>query len=167
MQRQGHGQIVNTASMAGLVPGGLTSCYTASKHAVVGLSLSLRAEARQYGIGVTVLCPGYLRTPIHETTPIYSAFMEASARRSASTGSVFPTPEACVDRLMRGVERDHAIVVAPRSQVPFWWLHRLAPSAVPAFFSLVIAHEKRSASRASPPQRAGERLPLLPMEVAR
>ncbi|KPK82910.1 MAG: hypothetical protein AMS27_13630, partial [Bacteroides sp. SM23_62_1] len=40
MQKQGFGHIINTASLAGLIPGGLTSCYSASKHAVVGFSLT-------------------------------------------------------------------------------------------------------------------------------
>jgi len=55
MMKQGFGQIVNTASLAGLIPGGLASSYTASKHAVVGFSLSLRAEVRQYGIKINAL----------------------------------------------------------------------------------------------------------------
>lgn len=41
------GQIVNVASLAGLIPGGLMTSYAASKHAVVGLSLTFRGEARQ------------------------------------------------------------------------------------------------------------------------
>ena len=46
MVRQGHGHIVNTASAAGLIPSPATIAYAATKHAVVGLSLTLRAEAR-------------------------------------------------------------------------------------------------------------------------
>src|SRR6202047_2109688 len=45
MIRQGHGHIVNTASMAGLAATGLLTSYVMSKHAVVGLSLALRSEA--------------------------------------------------------------------------------------------------------------------------
>src|SRR6516164_10920473 len=45
MLRQGFGHIVNTASMAGLVPAPWIVSYTAAKHAVVGLSLALRIEA--------------------------------------------------------------------------------------------------------------------------
>ena len=45
MLRQGHGHIVNTASMAGLTAAGQITSYVMTKHAVVGLSLALRSEA--------------------------------------------------------------------------------------------------------------------------
>ncbi|MGB8501782.1 SDR family oxidoreductase, partial [Mycobacterium sp.] len=58
MIRQGHGDIVNTASMAGLVPAGRLTSYAMTKHAVVGLSLALRSEAAARGVDVLVVCPG-------------------------------------------------------------------------------------------------------------
>lgn len=63
---QGFGHIVNTASMAGLVPSPGTTSYVTTKHAVVGLSHNLRAEAAQLGVRVSVLCPGVIRTPFIE-----------------------------------------------------------------------------------------------------
>src|SRR5262249_46172547 len=63
MLRQGFGHIVNTASMAGLIPAPLVVGYCATKHAVVGLSTSLRIEAAAAGVRVSVLCPGVIRTP--------------------------------------------------------------------------------------------------------
>ena len=47
MVRQGSGHIVNTASMGGLMAGGLITSYVATKHAVVGLSLALRPRGRR------------------------------------------------------------------------------------------------------------------------
>jgi NAD(P)-dependent dehydrogenase (short-subunit alcohol dehydrogenase family) len=64
--KQGFGHIVNTASMAGLMPSPLTVGYCATKHAVVGLSTSLRIEAAPFGVRVSVLCPGLIRTPVLE-----------------------------------------------------------------------------------------------------
>src|SRR5262249_60353863 len=64
MCRQRSGHIVNPASLAGLLPSPLLTPYAMTKHAVVGLSLSLRAEAAAYGVGVTVVCPGVVDTPI-------------------------------------------------------------------------------------------------------
>lgn len=64
MRRQGFGHLVNTASIAGLAAAPLLSSYAATKHGVVGLSTSLRVEARRHGVRVTVLCPGVVRTPI-------------------------------------------------------------------------------------------------------
>ena len=64
MRAQRSGHIVNTASMAGLLPTGEAGSYVASKHAVVGLSKVLRVEAKQHGVRVSALCPGVIRTPI-------------------------------------------------------------------------------------------------------
>jgi NAD(P)-dependent dehydrogenase (short-subunit alcohol dehydrogenase family) len=56
------GQIVSTASIAGLVSGG--SPYDVSKYGVVALSEGLRRTLDPRGIGVSVLCPGFIRTQI-------------------------------------------------------------------------------------------------------
>src|SRR5882757_7024898 len=61
------GHIVNTASMAGKNGGLGFSPYVASKFAVVGMSEGLAMQLRPLGIGVTVLCPGYVRTGIGES----------------------------------------------------------------------------------------------------
>lgn len=54
------GHIVNISSMAGLLPVPHNSVYSTSKHAVVGASRSLRLELAEYGIGVSVVCPGFV-----------------------------------------------------------------------------------------------------------
>jgi len=61
----GRGHIVNTASMAGLMPG-LDPIYDATKHAVVALTedLYLNLQAAGFPVGVSVLCPGWVRTNI-------------------------------------------------------------------------------------------------------
>lgn len=67
---QAHGQgghIVNTASMAGMITSPGLGVYNASKFAVVGLSEALRTDLAASGIGVSVLCPGMVRTRILES----------------------------------------------------------------------------------------------------
>ncbi len=61
------GHIVNTASMAGLNTGLGFSPYVASKFAVVAMSEGLSRQVAPLGIGVTVLCPGFVRTGIWES----------------------------------------------------------------------------------------------------
>jgi NAD(P)-dependent dehydrogenase (short-subunit alcohol dehydrogenase family) len=61
------GHIVNTASMAGMTGGLGFSPYTASKFAVVGMSEGLAVQLKPFGIGVSVLCPSYVRTGIGES----------------------------------------------------------------------------------------------------
>src|SRR5277367_4291720 len=64
MIRQHSGHIVNTASMAGLITTSGAASYTATKHAVVAISKTLRLEAERHGVQVSVFCPGAIRTPI-------------------------------------------------------------------------------------------------------
>lgn len=82
MLGQGGGHIVNTASIAGLYPGFAPS-YDASKHAVVAISESLHRSMTLAGlpIGVSVLCPGWVRTNI----------MDASRNWPASLGEQPPS----------------------------------------------------------------------------
>lgn len=61
------GHIVNTASMAGMASGLGFSPYAASKFAVVTMSQGLAMQLAPLGIGVTVLCPGFVRTRISES----------------------------------------------------------------------------------------------------
>jgi NAD(P)-dependent dehydrogenase (short-subunit alcohol dehydrogenase family) len=61
------GHIVNTASMAGMNSGLGFSPYVASKFAVVGMSEGLATQLKPFGIGVSVLCPGFVRTRIGES----------------------------------------------------------------------------------------------------
>lgn len=61
------GHIVNTASMAGMDGGLGFSPYTASKFAVVGMSEGLAIQLKPHGIGVSVLCPSFVRTRIGES----------------------------------------------------------------------------------------------------
>lgn len=62
MCRLGEGHIVNTASIAGLMANAKLGAYTAAKFGVVGLSEVLRLELAESGVGVSVLCPGLVRT---------------------------------------------------------------------------------------------------------
>ena len=66
MIERNQGHIVNTASIAGLLPMPFGAPYAASKHAVVGISMSVHQELAMLGsqVRVSVLCPGFIRTNI-------------------------------------------------------------------------------------------------------
>lgn len=128
MRDQGYGHIINTASIAGLVPSSLMAAYSASKHAVVAFSETLRAEAESDGIHVSVVCPGILDTPMAHTTEL---------RGSGNVESVLaqqPTPPFAVDQavaqLLKGVERKRGIIVIPREANALWKLYRGSPEAM-------------------------------------
>lgn len=67
MKGQGEGHIVNTASMAGMISSPGLGVYNTSKFAVVGLSEALQVELAEHNVGVSVLCPGMVRTRILES----------------------------------------------------------------------------------------------------
>jgi NAD(P)-dependent dehydrogenase (short-subunit alcohol dehydrogenase family) len=71
MQDQGEGHIVNTASMAGLIPVPGAAPYAVTKHAVVALSESLYLELAAVGspVGISALCPAFVKTRLMEHEP--------------------------------------------------------------------------------------------------
>jgi NAD(P)-dependent dehydrogenase (short-subunit alcohol dehydrogenase family) len=78
-QRGGH--IVITSSVSGLFTSGGAGVYVTSKFALVGLAESLRADLRQSGIGVSVLCPGPVKSDLFEST------RQVRPKQLAHTGS--------------------------------------------------------------------------------
>ena len=134
MVRQRSGKIVNTASAAGLAPAVLTAPYAMSKHAVVGLSLTLRPEAAVHGVQVSALCPGAIETPIldkgspGDLPPRTDAVL--TARQYLRVMHQRPmAAERFARQASRGVARNRAVIVVPRSVKAAWYLHRLSPSA--------------------------------------
>jgi NAD(P)-dependent dehydrogenase (short-subunit alcohol dehydrogenase family) len=104
---QGSGHVVNTASTAGLLPYGHDRMpYTATKHAVVGLSEAMALALRPRGVGVSCLCPAGVATNIVEQITFYG---EPAAPR----GPKFPVLDAdAVGELVAdGVARDRFLIL--------------------------------------------------------
>lgn len=144
MVRQGSGHIVNTASAAGLVgEPGLTP-YSVTKSAVVTLSTALRAEGEAYGVRVSVICPGFIDTAIYENAVGIKIdkkqFLEKLPVR------LVPAPEAA-RRILRGVERNEAIIVFPFYARLAWWLLRLNPSLLNGLRRRTLAQMRAMRSR--------------------
>lgn len=62
----GNGQVINIASVHGLVASPFKAGYVSAKHGVVGLTKVLALEGAEHGIRAVALCPGYVRTPLVE-----------------------------------------------------------------------------------------------------
>jgi len=131
MIRQRSGHIVNTASVAGLIASPGSASYTASKHAVVALSKTLRLEAERHGVQVSVLCPGAIRTPIL-TGGKYGRMTMTGLSDEQLLKFWEPArpmaPEKFAERALRAVLRGDAVIVVPAWWKAFWYLDRLAPA---------------------------------------
>jgi len=142
-QRSGH--IVNTASMAGLVPAPLLVPYVMTKHAVVGLSLSLRAEAAGYGVRVSALCPSAVETPILDSdmpSDLPQPPWRPNVRRylTAFGGSPYPVDELA-EYTIHGVERNMPLIITPTNARIGTFLYRLFPGLVTRQFQKALATE--------------------------
>ncbi|MDQ3336081.1 MAG: SDR family oxidoreductase [Myxococcota bacterium] len=126
MVRRRRGHIVNIASVAGLAPYPLALPYTTTKHAVVGLSLALRAEARAHGVRVGVACPGRIDTPIWERSEVRGALGTLRARLLAR----MPKPASatsCAETIADGIARDRAVIPVTLEAHVAWRLARMSP----------------------------------------
>ncbi|MEV6558206.1 SDR family oxidoreductase [Nocardia sp. NPDC051756] len=139
MVEQGYGHIVNTASIAGLVPAAFMGPYNMSKHAVVGLTLSLRGEAAAHGVKVVCVCPIAVHTDLPrrlndgleklpETEIAASLYDRFDSLFRALPEFVIASPEGHGRKVLRAVERNRAFVIEPWFGRPVWWLQRLFPT---------------------------------------
>src|SRR5260370_41590726 len=130
MLQQGFGHIVNTASMAGLMPSPLMVGYCATKYAVVGLSISLRIEAAVAGVRVSVLCPGVIRTPVLQGGGKYGKMLRPlpiEGRRKNWERLRPMDPDRFSHRALRAVANKKAIIIIPTWRKVLWASHRLVP----------------------------------------
>ena len=134
MMNQGFGHIVNTASFAGLVPTPGNVAYASTKHAIVGLSTSLRAEAAMLGIRVSVLCPSFVRTAILEDGGKFGrSLLDLSPDQKRKLLEFYEkfkpmAPNTFAAKALDLIARNKAIVVLPSRWKIIWLFCRLFPS---------------------------------------
>jgi NADP-dependent 3-hydroxy acid dehydrogenase YdfG len=124
MRAQGFGHIINTSSAAGLIPAAAEGAYAATKHAVVGLSSTLRVEAEAHGVRVSVVCPGLVDTPILKSTKYVKldprAIVEASPQKPIH-------PKKAAELILRGVRRNDFYIILTATVHALWRVNRFAP----------------------------------------
>jgi short-subunit dehydrogenase len=120
--------IVNTASLAGLVPAALMAPYCASKYGVVGMTEALHAELSGQGIHVSAVCPGVIDTAIARTG-IMRGRMETLQGQVTTTYARRGTPpEAVAEAVLHAIRTRKMIVIVPRNEtLPAVLLHRISP----------------------------------------
>ncbi|AKK30051.1 SDR family NAD(P)-dependent oxidoreductase [Mycobacterium sp. EPa45] len=128
MAERGSGHVVNVASAAGLLANPQLGGYSASKHAVVGLSEALRIELAPRHVGVTAVCPGIINTAITRNSPYRGGDVDA---RKAKTANTYVkrgyTPERAAANILKAVDHNRAVApIAPEAHV-MYVLSRIAP----------------------------------------
>ena len=129
MARQGHGHIVNISSLSGLVPQPGNIPYCTSKHGIVGLSLSLRAEGADIGVKVSAACPGDMKTKIYDNMVVVNMPRDQVATLSRRTHYLMPqmSAQAAARAILRGVSHDQPLIVFPLAVQVIWHLYRRFP----------------------------------------
>jgi NAD(P)-dependent dehydrogenase (short-subunit alcohol dehydrogenase family) len=134
MRRQRTGHIVNVASLAGLGPAPFLVPYAASKHAIVGLSTSLRGEAADYGVRVSVVCPSAVETPLLDRdnpADLPAISWKPDMRRYLERLAGPPcSAELFAREALDGVGRNKAVIVIPARARIAWRMGRLFPGLV-------------------------------------
>jgi NAD(P)-dependent dehydrogenase (short-subunit alcohol dehydrogenase family) len=129
MVERRHGHVVNIASMAAYTANRNLAAYCASKAAVVSFSQSLRADWRRHGVGVSVICPGVINTPIAARTRMFGG-MVAKQERAVRAMGLGHSPDVVAKAIVSAVERNRDLVpVGIESAIAFRVL-RLAPGPV-------------------------------------
>jgi NAD(P)-dependent dehydrogenase (short-subunit alcohol dehydrogenase family) len=115
------GHIVNTSSMAGVLPIPNSVIYTTAKAAVIAMAEVLRGELAGHGIGVSAFCPGPVRTNIGEvgkSRPVrYSDSGYAEYERQLAAREVSPLwmdPVECGERVLAGIRNDDLYIFTHR-----------------------------------------------------
>lgn len=117
MVRQGFGHIVNTSSAVAFFAYPGNAPYCTAKHAVVGMSLSLRLEAADLGVKVSCACPGFVRTNIYQNAQLAGVTLPAGVAPEQVAGALtaMMTPSRAAQMILEGVARDKALIVIPAS----------------------------------------------------
>jgi uncharacterized protein len=118
--------VVNVVSVAGTVAAGTAGPYTASKHAQLAFSRSVRAELRPLGIRVHTVLPGFVETP---------GFPQRKRFAGSLVGSIVAEPELVAERIVAAVEGDRRELFVPR----YYRVAQLAQALVPGLVERVGA----------------------------
>ena len=125
LRAQGGGQLVNIASMAGLVYMPNASAYNATKAAVMALSETLQLELGPDNIGVSVVCPAFFRTALAQNMRASDPKLAAMTKRLVERARI--GPEVIARQVFEGLQRgDTHILTHPESRRA-WLLKRVLP----------------------------------------
>ena len=121
----GGGHFAVVTSVMGLFSAPLRSGYAGAKHALHGWFEALRAEHHDDGIKVTMVSPGYVRTAISLNALTGDGTPQGTMDNATDNGI---SPERCAHVILRGIDRNRALVTPGKKEVLGYWLARFAPN---------------------------------------
>ncbi len=122
--------VVNTASMAGLVPAAGLTAYSTTKAAVVGLTDALDIELAGTRVRVSALCPGVIDTGIIAASTMRGDWAQNRDRTMDFYARRGTSPDVVARQALAAMTRGRTIIPTPRYQVaPHWLLKRIYPRA--------------------------------------
>ena len=126
------GHVVNVSSAAGFVAAEPLCAYATTKFAVFGLSEALQQELHRSGIGLTVICPGIINTPITRSSRGRGVFDRSDTRAELveSYERRNYTPERVARNILKAVQRDRVVGPVSPEAWGMWFLKRLSPALV-------------------------------------
>lgn len=140
------GHLVNVASAAGLIGLPWHAAYSASKFGLRGVSEVLRFDLRRHGIGVSLVCPGGVATPLTETVEI--AGIDQTGPRFAKLQAYFRrravTPEQAAEAIVRGIRKNRYLVYTSRDIQAIHLLQRTCPPAYAGMMTIANAGMHRA-----------------------
>jgi NAD(P)-dependent dehydrogenase (short-subunit alcohol dehydrogenase family) len=134
MVQRGHGHVVNVASGAAYTPNRNMAAYCATKAGVFSFSQCLRADWASSGVGVSVICPGLINTPI----PSHSRMYGRLADRQDALARAFRfghSPDLVAKAIVRAVQRNLAIVPVGIESALAYRVLRFTPDTVQGLFA--------------------------------
>ena len=140
---QTSGHIVNVASLAGLVHGPGMSSYNATKAGVVALSETLSFELAPWSIDVSVVCPAFFRTNLHQSFSGKDAAMQEAGVRLITQASVDAAHIAAI--VLKGVDARKRVILTDRLGRQAYYSKRFVR---PLYDRMLTAQAKRLARRA-------------------
>lgn len=129
MVERGRGQVVNVASGAAYIPQRHMAAYCATKAAVLMLSQCLRADWRSHGVGVSVVCPGVIDTPIAAATRYRGSMQQRQARAEKALG-LGHSPDLVAKAILSCVEKNRDVVPVGLESTIAYKLLRGAPQPI-------------------------------------
>jgi short-subunit dehydrogenase len=123
-----------------------------TKHAVVGLSLALRSEAAGRGVGVLAVCPTAVETPILDNGAI-GGFVGRDFYRMGQRSAKFYSPDSLANDTLWAIERNKALLVAPRQARFAWLFTRLAPGLLQRMSIRFVARQRAQQAAHCPGSR--------------